>query len=253
MNVSNKIPTNIILETIFDYSESNPYDLTHIAVGSFPRYHKLENFTPKLDQILPMFILKEIQITTKTIRIIHIDPTTASCLSFLHEYFKSFASKGLNFKHNDSEGFNIWKTDDQRIEIIFLFISISIPTDTWFLEKMIETTLNNKNQLIYQQYTGHVNLMQLSTQLCDSNSRKDLFKNHILFDITYGTDSGCSTDMTKHYPRYKSDGTFKNFLLYNTDEMKEFVSEDDKINDIYKSYDGNNWRDIRRKLFFSNL
>jgi hypothetical protein len=238
-------PTTFILENVYEYSSVNPRDLTHIAIGSSPRFANMKEFTPEIDQLLPQFMLNEIQTTTKTIRIIHIDEFTYRHIPFLHEYFASFTAKGLNFTHDDSEGMNIWTTDDQRIEIIFLFINIchrvhmnpgsDEQNDTWFIEKMIETTLDNKNQLIVQEYTGH-EITDLFKMFYLANTRKALFKNNILFDITYGNDCSCMTNMIKHFPRYKSDGTFYNFLLYNSTEMHEFVGIDDKINDILKVY-----------------
>jgi hypothetical protein len=244
MAAPDKIPASIILETVFEHSAANPRDLVHIAVGSSPRVTNLGEFNPIIDQLLPMFILKEIETTTKTIRIIHIDEFTERALPFLHQYFDSFASKGLNFKHDDSEGMNVWTTDDHRIEIIFVFVSIyygnrqyngDYPDDTWFLEKMIENTLQNKNQLIVQQYTGF-ELKDLFKILYQSNSNKDLFKEKILFDITYGNDCSCMTDMTKHFPKYKPNGNFYNFLLYDYEEMRYLIGIDDKINNILNGY-----------------
>lgn len=245
MASNDKLPTTIILENVHEFSSVNPRDLTHIAIGSSPRCADMTKFTPEIDQLLPQFIMKEIETTTKTIRIIHIDEFTERSLPFLHEYFASFKVKGLNFRHDDSEGMNIWTTDDQRIEIIFLFINIfhgvnmnqgaDQQNDTWFLERMIKSILDNKNQLIVQEYTGH-ELTGFFKMLYGANDRKELFKNNILFDITYGNDCSCMTNMTKHFPRYKPNGTFYNFLLYNYEEMLEFVGIDDKINDILKIY-----------------
>ena len=244
MSAPDQIPASIILETVCEHSAANPRDLVHIAVGSSPRITNLDDFSPVIDQLLPMFMLKEIETTTKTIRIIHIDELTERALPFLHQYFGSFAVKGLNFKHDDSEGMNVWTTDDHRIEIIFVFVSIyygisqyngNLPNDTWFLEKMIENTLQNRNQLIVQQYTGF-ELMDIFKMLYQSNSQKDLFKNKILFDITYGNDCSCMTNMTKHFPKYKPDGSFYNFLLYNYEEMHDLIGVDDKINHIIKVY-----------------
>jgi hypothetical protein len=245
MATNDNLPTTFILENVHEYSSVNPRDLTHIAIGSSPRYGDMTKFIPEIDQLLPQFMLKEIKTTTKTIRIIHIDEFTERSLPFLHEYFASFSAKNLNFTHDNSEGMNIWTTDDQRIEIIFLFIQLNhglrvhsnpdAQNDSWFIEKMIETTLDNKNQLIVQEYTGH-ELTDLFKMLYRANGRKELFKNNILFDVTYGNDCSCMTNMTIHFPRYKPDGTFYNFLLYNDKEMHEFVGIDDKINDILKVY-----------------
>ena len=225
-----------LLESLFEYSSTNPRDLTHIAIGSSPRFQELEKFTPDVDQLLPVFMLKEIESTRKTIRIIHIDQYTERFLSFLHEYFASYGAKGLNFKHNDSEGFNIWTSNDERIEVIFLFINIrhGEPIDRWFLERMIDVTLHNKSQLIVQEYTGY-DIIEIAKFFFNKSDQKEMFLNHILFDVTYA-DGHCMPDMTMHYPRYKSNGTFYNFQFYNNQQMLDLVGTDEKINNVLKDY-----------------
>ena len=229
-----------LLESIYEYSSTNPRDLTHIAIGSSPRYQELEKFTPDIDQLLPVFMLKQIESTSKTIRIIHIDWYTERNLPFLHEYFGSFAQKSINFRHNDSEGFNIWTSHDDRIEVIFLFINIrhgiyDEPTDRWFLERMIDVTLQNKSQLIVQEYTGH-DLIEIARFFLNKSNQKDMFVKHVLFDITYGSNCHCMTDMTKYLPEYKPDGTFYNFQLYTTQEMIDLIGINEKINNIIKNH-----------------
>jgi hypothetical protein len=239
MNESELEITNLVLENVLEYSTLNPRDLTHVAIGSCPRYQNLKEFTPEIDQLIPQFMVKEIQSTNKTIRIIHIDSFTERYLSFLHEYFKGKSTTmKINFKHNDSEGINIWTSDDHRIEIIFLFVFINHTNnrnEKSFLEKMIDSVLNNNNKLIVQEYTGY-ELANLFKMLYQNNSQKDLFKNNILFDVTYGEDCHCMTNMTKFFPKYKSNGTFYNFLLYNFIEMRELIGIDQEIDNIIKVY-----------------
>ena len=207
-----------VLQTAYIHSSLNPKDLTHIAIGSCPRHAELAKFTPEMNQLFPAFISNEIESTSKSIRIIHIDMLTKPHLPFLHEYFASFAPKGINFRHNISNGQNIWTSDDNRIEVIFLFINIrhrrdyyGDPIDIWFLEKMIEVTLQNKKQLILMEYSG-IDPIDVAKFLFNKSNQKDLFLKHILFDVSFGTaHCYCAIDMTKHFPMYKPDGTFYNF------------------------------------------
>ena len=230
-----------LFENVSEYSSVNQRDLTYIGIGTSPRYPELEKFTPEIDQLLPTFMLKEIESTNKTIRIIHIDCYTEQFIPFLHEYFTSYAKKGLNFRHTDSEGMNIWTSDDERIEIIFMFINIrhgniDEPVDRWFLEKMIDITIRNKTQLIIMEYTGH-DLIDIAKFFFKNSNNKEMFLKHILFDVTYGTtECYCLLDMSKYFPMYKSDGTFYNFRLYNNQEMQDLIGIDDKINDIIKNH-----------------
>jgi len=232
-----------VLQTVYIHSSLNPKDLTHIAIGSCPRHAEVAKFTPEMDQLMPTFIMKEIESTSKSIRIIHIDMLTLPHLTFLHEYFASFAPKGIRFRHNISNEMNIWTSDDNRIEVIFLFINIrhrrdyyGDPTDIWFLENMIELTLNKKSQFILMEYSG-IDPIDVAKCLFNKSNHKSLFLNHILFDITYGTTHCyCAVDMTQYFPMYKSDGNFYNFLLYNNQEMLDLIGTDDKINNILKIY-----------------
>jgi hypothetical protein len=235
-----------LLESVFDYSSKNPRDFTYIGIGSAPARipvdtQDLSIFTPELDQLMPAFVLKEIATTSKTIRIIHIDSWTERFLPFLHIYFASFAQKGINFRHQNSEEMNIWTSYDNRIEVIFLFINIrhrrdyyGDPIDIWFLEKMIEVTLQNKKQLILMEYSG-IDPIDVAKFLFNKSNQKDMFLKNILFDVSYGTaPCYCAIDMTKHFPMYKPDGTFYNFQLYNNQEMIDLIGTDDKINNILK-------------------
>jgi hypothetical protein len=232
-----------VLQTVYTHSSHNPKDLTHIAIGSCPRNAEVAKFTPEMDQLMPAFIMKIIESTRKSIRIIHIDRLTQPYLSFLHEYFASFAPKGIYFRHNISNGQNIWTSDDNRIEVIFLFNIIrhrhdyyGAPTDIWFLEKMVETTLSKNNQLILMEYSG-IDPIDVAKFLFKKSNQKDLFLKNILFDVSYGAaNCHCAPNMTKYFPIYKSDGTFCNVLLYNYQEMLDVIGTDDKINDIIKIY-----------------
>jgi hypothetical protein len=219
--------------------KQNVKELKHISMERVGQ--EIEKFTPDIDQLLPTFMLKEIESNSKTIRMIHIDWYTERYLPFLHKYFASYAQKGINFRHTDSEGINIWISDDERIEVIFLFINIrhgnyDEPIDRWFLEKMIDITIGKKNQLIIMEYTGH-DLIDIAKFFFNKNNQKDLFLKHILFDVSYGTaECYCLLDISKYFPIYKPDGTFYNFRLYNNQEMQDLIGIDEKINDIIKNH-----------------
>jgi len=239
------VPAKFLLENVYEHLSKEQNILISLNIGSSPRTTILKDFTPELDQLLPMFILKEIETTSRPIRIIHLDHFTERSLPFLHEYFLSYESRGLNFKHDSSSGINIWKTDDNRIEIIFLFVNFyhsnfdhtydKSLNDRWFLEHMIDLTFKSNSQLIVQQYTGY-ELTNIFKDLYQKNNNKELFKNKILFDITYGIDCGCMTDMSKFYPIYMPDGNFCNILLYDYDDFINIIGINDKINDTIKNY-----------------
>jgi hypothetical protein len=45
----------------------------------------------------------------------------------------------------------------------------------------------------------------------------------VLFDISYGSDTGCCTDLTRWRPIYTPHGGYMNFLLYDMDEMTSII------------------------------
>jgi hypothetical protein len=251
MTENNDLPSKYALANVYEFSQANPREYTYIAIGSNPRSKNLNEFTPKIDQLLPQFLVDEIKDKNKserTFRIIHIDPYTINSIEFLHEYFKSrSAIIGLEFEYDDSAEMLIWRTVDHRIEIIFLFVSIyhgndiqmltvnNLVDDTWFLEKMIETTLNNKYQLFIQEFSGH---SIDNTRILTYNKYKNnhLLKNLYLDNIFMYDECHCGIDIDKFSPVLKQDGSFYNFKLYDYNEMKNLIGTNDKINIIIKDY-----------------
>ena len=192
-------------------------DYTYIGIGSAPRTIVLENFVAEIDQIIPVFMMDIIYNTKKSIRIINIDPQFAHCMEFLHEYF---ASKNLNLYFDNSSGLNIWKSSDNRIEIIM--VGDSLDNDRKLLG-ITNLAINTNTQLVVQRYTG-ATLTEIFKQVSDelsarSEANKKYIKNRILFDITYGEDCNCSTDMTKYKPICDKYGNFHNIMLYTPEDL----------------------------------
>lgn len=192
-------------------------DYTYIGIGSAPRTTILENFIPEIDQIIPVFMMDIIDNTKKSIRIINIDPQFAHCIEFLHEYF---ASKNLNLYFDDSSGLNSWTSDDNRIEIIIVGDSLDNNRKLLGITNM---AINTNTQLVVQRYTGEPLteiFKQVYKELSDrSETNRNYIRDRVLFDITYGEDCNCSTDMTKYKPICDMYGNFHNVMLYTPDEL----------------------------------
>jgi len=245
------LPAKFYLANIYDYSVANPREYNYIAIGSSPRTNKLDLFTPRIDQLLPQFLINDITNPSKrdrTFRIVHIDASTEKDLPFLHEYF-NLKSKmmGINFVYDDSEEMHIWRSDDFRIEIIFLFVNIyhgmdiqyqtvnSRIDDTWFLEKMVETTLKNKNKLIIQEFSGHP--LEKTRKIIYENYKQNIDQRKLfLNNILMHDECHCGLAIDTYRPQVKPDGSFYQFPLYSTDEMKAIIGTDDSINEILKNY-----------------
>jgi hypothetical protein len=251
MTENNNLPSKFAFANVYEFSLANPREYTYIAIGSSPRTIILNDFTSKIDQLLPQFLVDEIKDKNKsdrTFRIIHIDPYTIVSIKFLHEYFKSRSSViGLDFEFDETAEMLIWRTTDHRVEIIFLFVTIfhgndlqmltvnNLVDDTWFLEKMIEITLNNKHQLFIQEFSGNPidNTQKLTfNKYKDNYSLRNLYLNNIFMH----DECHCGFNIEKFSPVLKPDGSFYNFKLYDYDEMTNLIGTNDKINIIIKDY-----------------
>lgn len=238
--------TNIILNVLLEYFSANPRDFTYLGIGSCP-HSPLKTLDDRWDQIIPKFVVDLIKKTDKSIRIINFDPQFKHKFEFLHQYFESNRwnfDPSINFVYDQSEGFHVWRSDDFRVEVFMIDESFNHQdryntnvheTHDWFLSKLIDVTLGFKNQLVVQEYTGY-ELRNIFKHLFYESKNKNLFKQKILFDVSYENDSGCMTDLTKYEPFYDSYGNFYNLTLFDDSDMIENIGVNDKINDIVKKY-----------------
>jgi hypothetical protein len=184
---------------------------TYIGIGSKNRYSDLEKFTPEVDQILPCFL----STVPGTIRAIHFDPYFARQHDngFLDMYFKA---KG--FRKTDEY---MWLTPDHRIEVLVIPYSFD---DNKFLYRMIRQAIKYSTKLVVQRYTGH-ELVPLFKEIYSQYSDKDkrYIKNNVLFDITYGSDCHCMTNMKQYTPMLDKKGNFYNFVLYEEQEILDSI------------------------------
>jgi hypothetical protein len=209
---------------ILEYCNANTRDYTYIGIGSKNRYSDLEKMTPEVDQILPCFLEK----VTSTIRVIHFDPFFAPehDNGFLNMYFKA---KGF-----DKVDEYLWMTSDHRIEV--LIVPQKFDEDN-FLYKMIEQAIKYSTKLVVQKYTGQQLVGQFKGMYgWFSKEHKDYIRNNVLFDITYGTDCHCGTQMDKHEPMVDKNGNFYNFVLYDEQEIMDSIGILPKMDGFITKY-----------------
>jgi hypothetical protein len=176
-------------------------DFTYVGIGSFP-HRTLE---PHLDQLIPVFLRNLLKNTGKTVRVIHIDPFFAEKGEFLDSYF---SKEGL--KRVDDM---TWAND--RVEVCVYARNYDDDEEP-ALSAYLDTILDQGSELVLQMYTGRDSVI-LFRKMYRASSNPRLFLKKILFDITYGTDCSCTTDMTKHDLIYNGDG-FLNLQLYGPEE-----------------------------------
>jgi hypothetical protein len=211
----------------------------YVGIGSCPHARTLDEYTDSWNQILPVFVRDVLTITKQPVRILHFDPAFGyhkERVDFVREYFES---TGLNLVHDPTT--NTWS--NERIAIMLSDKPFNHTdqhmdaekSDDWFLENLATHCILTDAKLIVQEFTGRDLDVVLKTAFRKSPFQKK-FKNNILFDITYGTASSCSTDLTKYKPFYDTRQNFYNLLLYTPDELKRYIGLHPMIDSYIKRY-----------------
>ena len=225
-----------MFEQLLTLVSQYPKTFFYLGIGSCPHVGKPEDLTLKNDQLLPPFVRDRLQKEGERIQIVHIDPVFRDHWGFLRQYF-AYNLPGSIYSTDDGT-IQIWDTD--RVQVICASTRYHHPNpphsdedDTWFLESLTDEALASGYQMVYQEYTGYYtrSLFKKLYSTCD-DSLKRRFQNQILFDVSYGYDVGCSTDMEKHKPIYQSDGTFLNILLCSNEELFEKLDQHPTIRKI---------------------
>jgi hypothetical protein len=231
----NRLPNEFVLNELENYIRANPRN-TYFGIGSAPHNEELISREIKWDQIMPVFLLDELQRNNDPWRIIHFDPHYEKKIGFLKVYFKRF-----NLTYDNSEGYHMWRSEDHRIEVLIFdrYFHHQNPhqteDDDWFLQKLNESILVSNTKLIVQEYTGH-DLRDICMNLFRLSSNPEKFKKKILYDVTHGEDCHCGTDLTKYKPFYDKDGNFINIALFNETDLLNVYGTRAEINDIVKKH-----------------
>jgi hypothetical protein len=239
------------LSEISNYNRLNSRDITFVGIGTTPRITNLDQFTDRIDQIIPLFIKN---IKEKTIRLIHFDSVFERCIDFLHVYFQS-----KNFTYDNQEMMHIWRSADHKIEVIINTFYFCYDEHKFFLNELIETCFTNPNKhakFILQDFTGTDSSIMF-TQLYNETSipQKNMFREKILFDISYGNNH-CDLDLIKYEPIYDPNGDFINILLMDINELRIYLDYHPLIKEHVQKFYIQKYRsiadvipvDIRRKM-----
>jgi hypothetical protein len=214
------------MEAILTHCQEDPVKMTYLGIGSAPRAQEVSSLNPKEDQLIPLCFHELLANHTTPMRILHFDPWFEKVLPFLHEYFQRWQLIPVEFP-----GGFCWLGDS--LEVILISERIDHAEDFWFLETLCQTILKKKGKLVIQEYTGY-ELKALNERLYETATNKELFKKRVLLDMTYGTDTGCCTDMTKVEPFYDSDGNFLNLHFLNPTDALRAIGISTKVDAILK-------------------
>lgn len=214
------------METILRAVSLEPMEITYLGIGSSPHLAAGQTLAPKYDQLIPQcfheFLIKD----KKHMRIVHFDPDFAHCVEFLHQYFESWNLMPMEY----SQGL-YWM--GETLEVFVIPEQLDHTKDYEFFQKLCDTIVKSKGKLLIQEYTGY-DLKSLNQKLYDAAENKELFKRRVLLDMTYGTDIGCSTDMTKAQPFYDFDLNFLNLHFMTDKDAKRWIHASLKLDEILR-------------------
>lgn len=214
------------METILRHVSLEPMDFTYLGIGSCPHVAQGQTLEPKYDQLIPTCFHEFLLHDKKHMRIIHFDPAFDTYKEFLHEYFGKW-----NLIPMEIEGG--WSWVGEYLEVILLNQRIDHEEHFWFFQSLCEAILQTKGRLVIQEYTGY-ELKRLNQKLYDSMEQKELYKRRCLLDMTYGTDTGCCTDMTKAQPFYDYNLNFLNLHFMTDEDAKRWIHISLKLDEILK-------------------
>jgi hypothetical protein len=214
------------MESILKTISLEPMDITYLGIGSCPHIGEQEKLESKYDQLIPQCFHELLLREKKHFRILHFDPCFDRYKPFLDSYFENW-----NLVPMEIHGGYSWI--GESMEVIVIPQSIEQKDHFWFFETLCETILNTKGKLVIQEYTGY-EMKDLEMKLFESTSQKEKFKRRILIDMTYGTDTGCCTDMTKAQPFYDYNGDFINLSFLNQKDATRWAGISMKLDDILR-------------------
>jgi len=214
------------MESILRHVSLEPMDITYVGIGSSPHVSPGQTLEPKYDQLIPQCFHEFLVKDKRHMRIVHFDPDFERCQEFLQEYFGKW-----NLIQIEINGGYSWV--GETLEVLVVPQTIDHEEHFWFFQSLCETILETRGRLVLQEYTGY-DLTNLNTKLYESMENKELYKRRILLDMTYGTDTGCCTDMTKAQPFYDYNLNFLNLHFMTDDEAKRWVNISLRLDDLLK-------------------
>ena len=200
-------------------------EFTYIGVGTDYNV-SLDLLTAESDQIVPQFVKKEI-LKGRSVRIIHFDPLLTK--ERLQHYFDT---KGMNMVYCGCiDDFHEWRGD---LECSAVFDNFSHSRHFDWLTQMCKEVCNHGNKLVFQEFTGH-EMYTLCRSVYDAIDTKERFRQCILFDVSYGEQPGCFTDMSKYAPICDEQG-FLNFTLMANDEIKGYIGYSNEADRLIQNF-----------------
>jgi hypothetical protein len=254
----NKINLNTYLNKInFD----TKFDLFFVSVGCAPYFMETEvlikeRINTEDDQMMPPAI-RDLMRSNKSIQIFCIDDMFSTKTNI---YFQE--QRKMELVKNASDRFDInyffednihkWRftKGSQIIEVILLNYEfhtegVYLPrhftkkSNEEFVNRLINFCVDNKKMYIQQCFAGRNDdlFSWFKTLYSNFTGDKEIFKQKILFDMSYGREgSGCKTDLNKYKPIYDTTGeNFINYGLFTISELQTVYNNKFGIDYVFKT------------------
>ena len=258
-----------ITKFLLSDTEKSKYECIYIGIGTSARKYTLEEYDDDMNQLYPIFMRTLYKDKQKLL--VHFDEQFSSKnqQSFVELYLKS------NEFQNITSG--IWYSPKQNCKAIIVSNHLSENERFDILDKISRTTLKTNAKIIAQEFTGRQLLPSFRQffQQEFSLKEKEILRNNVVWDITYGQECHCMTPLTQYKPIVKDwtkskDGVvmydkdsqdFFNIWSYSNEELINYINYSPAIDKILYEYFYKQFRKIidthhvnyRRKLLGESL
>lgn len=204
---------------MFPYLDKLKHDNVYIAIGSAP-HCSLNQYNDERNQMLPKFIRE----LGGTWTLINVDPMfeQPTQKAFVDSYFKR-----MGFYQESPYVYT-----RQNADALFIPLTMENEQKLEFLTKMTRKVMGTGKKLVVQEFTGHELFLSFQgiVRKLPAEEREYVKKN-VLWDITYGKECGCSTNMNIWKPLFVDDG-FLNLACMTTNELVATIGKNPDIDKL---------------------
>ena len=235
--------------------EKSKYDYIYFGIGTSARKFTLEEYDDDMNQLYPIFMRTLYKDKQKLL--VHFDEqfNSQDQQNFITLYLKSNEFQLITG--------GIWYSPKEKCKAIIVSNRLSEDERFDILNKISRTTLKTNSKIIVQEFSGR-ELLPAFKQFFQqefSFKEKEILRNNVVWDITYGQDCHCMTPLTQYKPIMKDSQNFFNIWSYSNEELINYINYSPDIDKILYQHFYKQFRKIidthhvnyRRKLLGDTL